>query len=620
MRRLVYPLLSALLISCAGHSQIFIEAESFDDCGGWTMDNQSMAVMGSPYLIAHGLGVPVADASSSFRCENAGQMHLWVRTRDWVADWGMPGTPGRFEVILNGRNMSVFGNEGSDWHWQYGGEVDVLEGENTVALHDLCGFDGRCDAICLTKSRRAPVSRPADPRPTDGGTFDLVVAGGGLAGCAAALAAARLGCRVALVQNRPVLGGNNSSEVRVGPSGLINQLPYPRLGLLCDELTDAGHWTNVEARRDTSLLRSRLILEELEEHPEKLQHNAGPASNYDDDRKMALLAAEQNITLFMNCQAVSADVKRSHIRSIVCRDNRSGMTVRLKADQFADCTGDGNLGYIAGADYRVGRESRAETGEPRAPETADNLVMGTSVQWYAEHTGVPSVFPECPWAVQFSDSTCFPGMRGNWDWETGFGLDQVEDIEHIRDYALRAVYGNWDYLKNRSQHMDEFEDASLTWVACIGGKRESRRLLGDVVLSENDLLDMVQYDDASFTTTWGADLHYPKPVPGIDEEPFRSWCDAPAVTPYAVPYRCLYSRNIDNLFMAGRDISVTHVALGTVRVMRTGVMMGEVVAMASDICRRTGCNPRGVYADHLDELKQMMTAGVPTKSVGFERK
>ena len=188
--------------------------------------------------------------------------------------------------------------------------------------------------------------------------------------------------------------------------------------------------------------------------------------------------------------------------------------------------------------------------------------------------------------------------------------NQITEIEYIRDYALRAVYGNWDYLKNRSSKKEEFKNHKLQWVAYIGGKRESRRLLGDVILCEQDLLENRSYDDASFTTTWGMDLHYPKKIEGFSEEPFLSIAKTRKHKPYAVPYRCLYSRNIDNLFMAGRNISVTHAALGTIRVMRTGGMMGEVVGMAASICRDKDTTPRGVYQTHLPALKKMMEKGV----------
>jgi hypothetical protein len=147
-------------------------------------------------------------------------------------------------------------------------------------------------------------------------------------------------------------------------------------------------------------------------------------------------------------------------------------------------------------------------------------------------------------------------------------------------------------------------------VAYIGGKRESRRLLGDVILKEQDLVEHTAYEDASFTTTWGIDLHYPKVIPGLEEEPFLTYCDVQKIKPYAVPYRCLYSRNISNLFMAGRNISVTHIALGTIRVMRTGGMMGEVVGMAASVCKTHQANPRTVYESYLPELKVLMKKGV----------
>ena len=192
----------------------------------------------------------------------------------------------------------------------------------------------------------------------------------------------------------------------------------------------------------------------------------------------------------------------------------------------------------------------------------------------------------------------------------GLNDNQITEIEYIRDYALRAVYGNWDYLKNRSPKREEYANHKLQWVAYIGGKRESRRLLGDVVLREQDIVEARQYDDASFTTTWGIDLHYPKVIKGFKEEPFRSYANVLKIKPYAVPYRCLYSRNVSNLFMAGRNISVTHAALGTVRVMRTGGMMGEVVGMAASICREHHVLPREVYQSHLPELKELMEKGV----------
>ncbi len=608
---------------------VFLEAEGFADTGGWTNDNQVMMQMGSPYLIAHGIGRPVADATTTFTIKSPGTYRLWVRTRDWTKTWGRTESPGRFQVIVNGEAaQAVFGTESELWAWQDGGTVDLPKGENTISLHDLTGFEGRCDAVYLTKDINAKAPDPTAGfrkkalkigRPERAGKYDFVVVGGGIAGICAAISAARLGCKVALVQNRPVLGGNNSSEVRVGLSGLIYRDPYPKLGSLMDEIGGVGHWTNFEARRDPDLPRSKRILKVIEEHPEKLIHNAGPASNYEDYRKLDAVLAEPNITLFLNKQVISAKTRRGRIRSVIAKDISTSEEILLKGRLFADCTGDANLGFLAGADFRMGRESKAETGESLAPEEPDMLTMGTSVQWYASDsdTSTPSTgsgtdFPECPWAMAFSDSTCIPIVHGEWDWETGLGRDQVEEVERIRDHGLRAVYGNWAYLKNSPKFREQFKDRRLEWVACIGGKRESRRLLGDVILKEQDISENVVFDDASFTATWGMDLHYPKPEPGLEsEEPFRANSVTKRHEEYAVPYRCLYSRNIDNLMMAGRDISVTHAALGTIRVMRTGGMMGEVVGMAASICKNHKCSPRDVYKSYLNELKSRMEEGVP---------
>ena len=607
-------------------STFLLEAEAFADRGGWVIDTQAMDVMGSPFALAHGLGVPVEDAVTTVDVPEAGTYYVWVRTRDWVAPWKAPGAPGRFQVLLNGKPLdTTFGTEGADWHWQNGGKVELTKGKVSVALHDLTGFDGRCDAIVLTTESecRPPNSDPAMAEwrrkllglpddPEDAGRFDLVVVGGGMAGCCTAVSAARFGCKVALIQERPVLGGNNSSEARVGLSGLIHQEPYPRLGDLVDEIGPIGHWNLWEARREPDSPRSQRILKVIEEHPEKKTHNAGPASNYEDDRKRRVVEAEENASLYLNMHAFRVEKEGDRIVAVITKDTITGKEFRFRGRLFADCTGDGNLGYLAGADYRMGREARSETGEERAPEKSDQMVMGTSVQWYTEEEVVPCPFPECPWAVLFNAETCQRLTRGDWDWETGMTLNQITEIEKIRDYALRVTYGNWAYLKNHSDMKDKIANRRLAWVAYIGGKRESRRLLGDVILQAQDVTGQRPFPDASVTTTWTIDLHYPHPentkhFPGRE---FRSVARHTKIKPYPIPYRCLYSRNVENLMMAGRNISVTHVALGTIRVQRTTGMMGEVLGMAASLCVQHETTPRGVYKRHLDDLKSMMQQGV----------
>ncbi len=620
--------------AAAAETTVLLESEGFKNTGGWVVDQQAMDQMGSPYLLAHGLGKPVEDATTTVEFKQNGEYRIWVRTRDWVAPWKGPdttpamkavGEPGKFQVLVDGQAVeTTFGTEGAQWHWQDGGTIKIRKGSITLALHDLTGFDGRCDAILLSTNHQL---MPPNRNPEMGifrrrllgysemlpeaGQYDLVVVGGGMAGCCTAVSAARYGCRVALIQNRPVLGGNNSSEVRVGLSGLIHQKPYPKLGDLVDEIGPVGHWQLWEARRDPDSPRSKRIMEVIRKHPEKKQHNAGPASNYEDQQKEDVVRAEKDISLYLNTHANGVEMDGNRITAVVAQNVRTGERLKFKARLFVDCTGDGTLGSLAKADYRVGREARSRTREELAPDRADKLVMGTSVQWYSAEEKEASAFPDCPWAVQFDQKTCIRATRGDWDWETGADRDQVYEIERIRDYALRVVYGNWAVLKNHRRFEREFANRRLAWVAYIGGKRESRRLLGDVILRQQDIVDQKVFSDACATTTWTIDLHYPK-TPLCACDAFRSEARQLKIEPYPIPYRCLYSRNVDNLMMAGRNISVTHVALGTVRVQRTTGMMGEVLGMAASLCKKHSCDPRGVYEKHLTEFKGLLKEGVPS--------
>ncbi|HHU25667.1 MAG TPA: FAD-dependent oxidoreductase [Bacteroidales bacterium] len=618
---------SFLYVASSQAQSLFIEAESFQDKGGWVVDQQSIDVMGSSYLMAHGLGVPVQDATTIIKVPQSGNYRVWVRTRNWAAHWAPTGDPpGKFQLLFNNQQLTkvIFGTEEANWHWQDGGVVALEKGMLKLSLHDMTGFNGRCDAVLLTTDLQ--FSPPNDNEtlsalkknslhkvtPRYAGKYDLVVVGGGIAGITTAITAARMGIRVALIQNRPVLGGNNSSEVRVGLSGLIFKEPYPNLGKVVDEIGPIGHWTLYEANQDPEAERSKKILKVIEKHPEKKQHNAGPKSNYEDEKKIEIVRKEKNIDLFLNTHVFDLKKQGDKITAVIGKDIISGEETIFEGKLFADCTGDANLGFLAGADYRMGRESKAETGEESAPEEPDSLVMGTSVQWYSEELAEPSSFPITPWAIQFTEESCQKLTRGDWNWETGLWLDQVKEIEKIRDHALRAAFGNWSFLKNQSNDKEQYVRYKLSWVAYIGGKRESRRLLGDVILTEQDVLNNIPYDDASFTTTWPIDLHYPEPVEGLENEaPFLAKSVSRSIKPYAVPYRALYSRNIENLFMAGRNISVTHAALGTVRVMRTTGMMGEVVGMAASIALTHDTTPRGVYLYHLDELKTLMAKGAP---------
>ena len=582
-------------------SNLFIEAESFTKKGGWVVDQQFMDLMGSSYLMAHGMGEPVEDAQTEVTFPEKGTYYVYVRTYNWTAPWNDGEGPGKFSLYVGNKKLaSPLGCEGNAWMWQAAGKVTIKDVNTELRLHDLTGFDGRCDAIYFTteegavppsdvasleKFRREKLNLPAEAPLA--GEYDLVVVGAGIAGMSAAVSAARLGCKVALLNDRPVIGGNNSSEIRVHLGGRIEAGPYKELGNLQKEFgpTRGG--------------------------------NAQPADYYEDQKKMDWLLKEKNVSLFTNYRAIAVEKEGNRITAVIAKHIETGEEKRFEAPLFSDCTGDGTIGYLAGADYRMGRESRDEFGESTAPEHADKMTMGASVQWYSEDTKKPSSFPHFEYGVDFNEKNCEKVTMGEWTWETGMNYDQIKDFERIRDYGLLVVYSNWSYLKNEMKENDVYKNRKLAWVAYISGKRESRRLMGDYILKEDDLRKHVVHEDGSAASTWSIDLHYPDPKNTVNfpGQEFKSIAKHINIYPYPIPYRCLYSRNIDNLFMAGRNISVTHVALGTVRVMRTTGMMGEVVGMAASICKKYQVNPRGVYQYHLPELKEQMKEGVGQKGL-----
>lgn len=575
---------------------LWVEAESFGNKGGWVVDQQFTEQMGSSYLMAHGMGIPVKDASAEIKFREKGTYYVYVRTFNWTSPWSKGPGPGKFGLSVNGKTLSSgLGTVGDCWMWQPAGTVQISELDATIALHDLTGFNGRCDAIYFTTQkgdvppsesvalyafRQQMLRLPQTPRKA--GQYDLVVIGGGVAGMSAAVAAARLGCKVALIHDRPVLGGNNSSEVRVHLGGRIDAKPYSQLGSL---------------QKEFGPLKGG---------------NAQPREFYEDEKKAAIIAAEKNITLFDNYRAYEVKKDGSRIQSVYARHIESGKEMAFTAPVFADCTGDGTIGYLAKADFRMGREGYAEFQEPTAPQKADKQTMGASVQWYSEKGAKEISFPHFNYGVTFNEASAEKVTMGEWTWETCMNRDQISEAEFIRDYGLLVVYSNWSFLKNEYSKKNEYAGRSLKWVAYIAGKRESRRLLGDYILTENDLVKAKIYPDATGSTTWTIDLHYPDPENSkyFPMAEFKSICRMTKIYPYPVPYRCLYSRNVSNLFMAGRNISVTHVALGTTRVMRTTGILGEVVGMAASLCKKYKMEPKAIYPARFDELKTLMERGV----------
>lgn len=562
-------------------AEVFVEAESFDEHGGWKLDTQFIQSMGSPYLLAHGLGRKVEDATTQLEIPTAGKYRVWVRTYDWVARWEASPAPGKFSLSIAGSELPVmFGTQGKTWGWQDGGEVELDQGACELRLIDKTGFNGRCDCIYLTSELNATPPPAAEvlsqwrrkqlnlpEKPISKGPYDLVVIGGGYAGMGSALSAARMGCRVALLQDRPVLGGNGSSEVRVWAKGNIRRGKFPRIGEIIEEFAD------------------------------RATKSPGRYEEFGDALKEKVVRAEPNIDLMLNHHAFAVEMDKNVIRAVKAIDTRSGAEVKIIGDYFADCTGHAWIGAWAEADLEMTPDGR----------------MGMSNMWAWDEQDEPVAFPETPWALPL-EMEDFPYPRdhhGQWFWESGFDKDPLNDSEGIRDWNLRAVFGAFNAMKNREGAADH-RNAFLTWIAYIGGPRESRRLMGDVVLTEEDVVSKRDFPDGCVPSTWSIDLHYPKQqyAKKFPENPFISIAvhgkGVDRSYGYPVPYRCFYSRNINNLFMAGRCISVTHQALGTTRVMKTCGMMGEVVGKAASICALNQCTPRDVYEKHLDDLLDLV--------------
>ncbi len=566
---------------------ILIEAESFAEHGGWKLDTQFIEIMGSPYLIAHGLGKPVDDAVTKVTIPESGNWNVWVRTKDWVAKWEAPGTPGRFQLLVDGEALEPeFGTVGADWHWQSGGAIDVEAGELELRLRDLTGFNGRCDAIVLTQSDETPdnsseilpvwrrLALGFGDEPEDAGEFDIVFIGGGYAGACGAISAARMGLKTALIQNRDVLGGNGSSEIRVWAKGNTPGGLYP-----------VGD-----------------IIREFEDHATS---SPGFYEEFGDEKKEQIVRAEKNISLFLGHHAYEVVMEsETKIGSVRALETRTGRIREFSGTFFCDATGHGYIGMKAGADRTATEKGR----------------MGMSNMWRWQDTDSPQSFPTTPWALDLNEGE-FPYPRKNhaeWFWESGYNKDPLNDLEKIRDWNLRANFGAWNAIKNRGAYGRSDEtgknhaNAELLWMAYIGGPRETQQLLGDVVLTKEDIVTKREFPDACVLTTWSIDLHYPKEeyIGKYADNPFIAYADhgrgVDRTRGYPVPYRCLYSRNIDNLFMAGRNISVTRDALGTIRVMKTCGMMGVVVGKAAAIAKQNECTPRYVYQSYLPEFIELL--------------
>ena len=414
---------------------------------------------------------------------------------------------------------------------------------------------------------------------------DLVVAGGGLAGVCCALTAARAGIRVVLVQDRPVLGGNASSEVRLwvlgATSHMGNNNRWAREGGVIDELLVENMWRNPEGN---AILFDALMLEFVRREP--LIH-------------LLLNTAVDAVTL-----AEDGGISQA---SAFCSQNQ--IRYQLNAPLFCDASGDGILGFLAGAAFRIGAESKREFGELLAPDEQENSLLGHSLYFYSRDTGKPVTYVAPSFALQ--DITAIPRFRELqitdsgcrlWWLEYGGDRDTVYETEEIKWELWKVAYGVWDYIKN-SGNFPEAETLTLEWMGTIPGKRESRRFEGDLILTQQDVVEQRTHADAVSYGGWAIDLH---PSGGVySAQPGCTQWHSKGI--FQIPYRTMYSRNVPNLFLTGRLISASHIAFGSTRVMATCAHNAQAVGMAAVLCTERRLRPRDlVESGSMRELQERL--------------
>ena len=414
-------------------------------------------------------------------------------------------------------------------------------------------------------------------------SYDVAVLGGGLAGMCAATAAARNGAKVVLVQDRPVLGGNSSSEMRVHVNGVNSLKP--------------GN----TPERETG------IVEEI------LLHNRfnNPQEAYPvwDHVLYDFINRENNVDLMLNTQAIRAQMKGEKIEAAICWQLTTETEFTIYARQFIDCSGDGLLAATAGALYRTGREGRDEFDEKYAPEKPDGWQMGASLLFGAKDMGRPMPYEAPSFAIKYEAEKSHPGRKfanfkdGIWWVEIGSNADIIGDAEQIREKLMGYSHGVWDYIKN-SGKFPEAENMALDWVGSLPGRRESRRFIGDYILSEKDLTGHKHFYDGVAYGGWSLDEHCWGGIENLNDPP--SYFHYHFKKIYEIPYRSLYSKNIKNLSFAGRNISQTHIALSSSRVMATCSLMGQAAGTGAALCIKNNVNPRDIAENFVDELQEQL--------------
>ena len=407
---------------------------------------------------------------------------------------------------------------------------------------------------------------------------DICVVGGGLAGLCAAISAARHGARVLIMQERPMFGGNASSEIRMWVCG--------------------AHGEN---NRETGLVEE-IMLE---------NYYRNPYQNYSiwDSILYEKVRFQKNLDYLLNCTCLDADMDKDRIVAIKGWQMTTQTFHLVKADIFLDCSGDSILAPLTGAAYRFGREGYSEFGEAIAPEQPDQKTMGMSCLIQTREHEEKRIFIPPFWAekitrdnLPFRQPDPLKDSENFWYLELGGEQDSIKDTERLRDELQDIAFGIWDYIKNSGDYPDAVDLLDIDWIGILPGKRESRRYVGDVMMTQHDVRSEGRFPDLVAYGGWTMDDHHP----GGFRAPEEPTIFHPAPSPFGIPYRSLYSKNINNLMFAGRNISVTHSALSATRVMATCATVGQATGTAAAIAIREKTSPRGVYEHHLLHLQETL--------------
>lgn len=575
--------------------RIWIDAMEFDDCGGFRKETQFVREMGQGYLMADSVDGPVTPATVKFMVKEGGRYRVFVRTKNWCVGYDPDGLIVDVDGERSKHSVGMMQIQG--WYFEAGGDFDLKAGAHTLRVFDTTGWFGRFAAVVITndfdfypspeKSRwmaQRAAMKGLKKTVKDHGHYDLAIVGGGVPAVTAAVTAARHGLKVALIHDRPVLGGNGSDEGNVALEGAAHR-GYHETGVI---------YEIKNIRYEKKLSWSEAF-----------------------DR---FVKAEPNISLFSNLLVDDCQCENNRILSVHAVDTMDLTEHTFGADQFVDDTGDGWLGYYAGAVYHIGREANWEYQEDFAPEAADGNTMSgcnigdhpdfhdTICSYGAEFVEEDVEFTPPAWAIrlpQGEEMNRRPRriIMGEWWLENRNDYDDLWEQEYTRDALIRVSAGFFDWMKNSWPERERVKKLKLKTLGTFNAKRETRRLIGDYVITQNDYRTRPDFEDAVFYSGWNIDVHHIKGIFSGKEGAFT--CDEKiAVTP--MPFRSLYSRNIENLMMVGRCISTTHIGMGPTRVMLTGACMGQAVATAALLCKKYGLDPREVGKQHMDELQQTL--------------